>query len=414
MIDESTMVAPPARLGSSYWRLWTASTISNLGDGMFLVALPLLAARTTSNAFHIGLVAAFGMLPWLLVSLHAGAIVDRSDKRKLLIAGDTFRGGLVGLLAIIVATDSVEIWMLWLIALCLGGAEVLFDNTAQAILPAIVEPQLLEKANGRRYSAELTANVFLGTPLGGVFFAIAIWLPFGVDAVSYFTAALIVVTLRGTFTTARVGERTTTLSQEVREGFRWLLSVKFMRGMAVALAWTNFGLGMTPGLFILYVREELGVGEKWYGAMLGIMALGGISAGLLGERIVRRLGKVATLYVAAIGWMLVMAAIGLFPVLVPVLLAETAGAFAVTLWNVGTVSLRQQLIPTEMFGRVNSVYRWFAWGAMPLGAAVGGLIAQNTNQRVPYLAAAGCVAAGIFVMTRSVTRSTLAEAGGTD
>jgi len=410
----ATMNGSPSRkLGSAYWRLWTASTISNLGDGMFLVALPLLAARTTDSAFEVSLVTAFSMLPWLLVSLHAGAIVDRSDKRKLLITGDMFRGALILVLTIIVAMDAVQIWMLWVLALCLGVAEVLFDNAAQAILPSIVDADQLEKANGRRYSAELTANIFLGTPLGGALFALAIWLPFGVDAVSYLAAAILVIPLRGTFKETRDSEYpTTTLSQEVREGFRWLWNSRILRGMALALACTNLGLGMTPGLFILYVKEELHVGEQWYGAMLGIMALGGIAAGLVGERIIARLGKIGTLYAMAVGWMMVMATIGLVPRLAVVLVAETLGVFAVTLWNIGTVSLRQQLVPAAVFGRVNSVYRWFAWGAMPVGAAIGGIIAQNSNQRYPYLAAAACVAVGVAVMSRSVTRATLLAAGG--
>ena len=94
---EPGIVPPTARLGSNYWRLWTASTISNLGDGMFLVALPLLAARTSDSSVEIALVTAFGMLPWLLVALHGGAIVDRSDKRKVLIATDTALAGRRGI-----------------------------------------------------------------------------------------------------------------------------------------------------------------------------------------------------------------------------------------------------------------------------------------------------------------------------
>jgi len=415
MMNDTITQLPTTRLGSRYWRLWTASTISNLGDGMFLVALPLLAARTTDSSVEVALVTAFSMLPWLFISLHAGAIVDRSDKRKLMITGDTFRGSLVALLAILVAMDAVQIWMLWVIALCLGVAEVFFDNAAQAILPSVVDPQLLEKANGRRYSAEMTANIFLGTPLGGALFAVAVWLPFGVDAVSYFAAAMLVVPLRGSFKTEADPSRSeTTLSEEVRQGFRWLWSSRILRGMATALALTNLGLGMTPGLFILYVREELGVGEAWYGAMLGIMAVGGITAGLVGERIIVRLGKIGTLYAMAFVWVIVMATIGLVPVLAVVLVAETIGVFAVTLWNIGTVSLRQQLVPSEIFGRVNSVYRWFAWGALPIGAVIGGVIAQNSNQRMPYLAAAAVIGVGILVMSRSVTTATLAEAGGTN
>jgi MFS family permease len=385
---------------------------------MFLVANPLLAARISDSSFQVALVTAFGMLPWMLVSLHAGAIVDRVDKRKLLIAADLFRGVVVGGLCLVVAFDAAQIWMLWLLALCLGVAEVFFDNASQAILPYIVEPDLLEKANGRRYSAEMTANLFVGTPLGGALFALAIALPFGADAVSYLASAVLVLGLRGNFRAPRAdadaAHPSTTLWTEIRAGFAWLWHSRIMRGLAVTLAITNLGLGMTPGLFVLYMRDELHLGDGWYGTILGIIATGGILAGLVGERIVARLGRIGNLYMNLLLWLAVMLTIGLFPVIPIVLIAEALGAFTVTLWNIGSVSLRQQLIPQEMFGRVNSVYRWFAWGSMPVGAAIGGIIADQSNQRVPYLAAAICIAVGIAVMSKTVTRSSLAAAGGVD
>ncbi len=413
-MNDTVTEQPSNRLSGGYWRLWTASTISNLGDGMFIVALPLLAARTTDSSVEVALVTTFAMLPWLLVSPFAGAFVDRYDKRHLMISCDTFRALLILGLTVIVATDTVQMWMLWFIAFFLGIAEVVFDNAAQAILPNLVEPRLLEKANGRRYSAEITANVFIGTPLGGALFALAVWLPFGIDALTYLAAALLVVPLRGTFRTPTDPENPTTLTEEIRAGFRWLWSSTILRGLAITLAITNLGLGMTAGVFILYLQQELGVSEVWYGAMLGIMALGGITAGLVGERVISRLGKIRTLYSTAVVWALAISTTGLFPVLGIVLVAETVGVFAVTLWNVCTVSLRQQLVPPALFGRVNSVYRWFAWGAMPVGALIGGVIAENSNQRVPYLFSAACIALGIVVMSRSVTTETLGEAGGSN
>ena len=132
-----------ARLSPAYWRLWTASTISNLGDGVFLVALPLLASRLTRSELAISFIWVAAALPWLLFSLPVGALVDRFDHRLLMVRADVFRAVTVGALAIAVATHNVHIWMLWLAAGLLGVAEVFFDNASQAMVPSLVPIELL-------------------------------------------------------------------------------------------------------------------------------------------------------------------------------------------------------------------------------------------------------------------------------
>ena len=152
-----------ARLPPAYWRLWGASTISNLGDGVFIVALPLLAARLTRSELSISFIGVATALPWLVLSLPIGAMVDRIDHRVLMVRADLFRCVVVGALTIAVATDRAEVWMLWLAAGFLGIAEVFFDNASQAMVPAIVPVEQLERANGRRFAAEIAANSFVGT-----------------------------------------------------------------------------------------------------------------------------------------------------------------------------------------------------------------------------------------------------------
>ena len=177
-----TSTSTGQRLPSAYWRLLTASGISNLGDGIFLVALPLLAARLSDGAVGVSLVAAAAVMPWLVFSLPIGAIIDRYDRRRIMVVTDTVRAVMVGLLALAVAFDMIEIWMLWVLALGLGTAEVFFDSASQAMLPAVVPGPLLEKANGRKYSVDLTTNTFVGAPIGSLLFAASVALPFGIDA----------------------------------------------------------------------------------------------------------------------------------------------------------------------------------------------------------------------------------------
>lgn len=401
----------PGRLPGAYWRLWAASTVSNLGDGIFLVALPLLAARLTRDRLSISLVGVFASLPWLLLSLPIGAIIDRADRKRLLVRADLVRAALVGALAVVVFTDRAEIWMLWVLALGLGIAEVFFDNASQAIVPAIVPAALLERANGRRYAAEVTANVFVGTPLGAVLFAAAIWLPFAVDATSFLLAVLLVASIRGSFRPVGLAAAPRgSLYSDVRTGMRWLWRHRMLRGMAFALGLSNLGFQMSQALFVLYAQELLGVGERYFGVLLGVMGLGAILGGLVGDRVVRRIGKLFALYSSIIIWMLSLIAVGVAPVTWFVTLIAAIEAFAATVWNVVTVSLRQQIVPDHLFGRVNSVYRWFGWGTMPLGALVGGVVAAGWGLRAPYFTGAAAIFLALLILLRTVTRTTLAAA----
>lgn len=423
-----------SRLPAAYWRLWTASTISNLGDGVLLVALPLLAARLTRSEISISLVAAAASLPWLILSLPIGAIIDRSDRKRILVGADTIRAIVIAVLAVLAGTGNAEIWMLWIAAVMLGVAEVFFDNASQAILPAIVPPELLERANGRRYAAELAANTFIGAPIGSLLFAAAVWLPFGVDAASFVLAVLLVLPIRGSF---RAGERrsgdtktgegerrtqtsgtrddapprpTTTLREETKAGLTWLWQFPLLRSLAVALGLSNLGFQVAQAVFVLFAQERLGISERQFGFLLALMGIGAVVGALLGERIAKVFGQSGAIYAALITWAMTLMLTGLYPVTWFVALMAAIESMAATAWNVVTVSLRQQIVPAPLFGRVNGVYRWFGWGTLPIGAALGGGIAHVGGLRAPYFVGAGFVVLAILLSLRHVNAAAISAA----
>ncbi|MBA2337541.1 MAG: MFS transporter, partial [Acidimicrobiia bacterium] len=202
-MSDVTTEQPPAtskpRLGRQYAKLWTASVISNLGDGIGFVAYPWLASAITRDPLLIALIAVAQRLPWLVFTLPAGVITDRVDRRRLIVVMDIVRAALTLLVAFfvlaepdlpspdqvtagVVSGDTVLYVVLLLATLLLGFAEVLRDNAAQTILPAIVEPDALETANGRMWGAEMVANAFAGPPLGSLLIGAMFALPFFVDA----------------------------------------------------------------------------------------------------------------------------------------------------------------------------------------------------------------------------------------
>ncbi|MGD9997909.1 MAG: MFS transporter [Ilumatobacteraceae bacterium] len=399
------------RLPPSYWRLWWASGISNLGDGVFIVALPLLAARLTRDSVSISLVAAATALPWLVLSLPIGALIDRSDRKHIMVAADTVRAVIVGGLTILVALDLAHIWMLWLVAVVLGTAEVFFDNASQAIVPAIVPQRLLEKANGRRYAVELAANTFVGTPLGSVLFATALFLPFGVEAATFAIAAALVLPIRGNFNPNEAPRHeSASMYAEVRTGLRWLWRHPLLRTVAISLGLSNLAFQMPQAVFVLFAQDELGVGEKGFGLLLAVMGVGAVVGGILGDRIVARLGQAASIYTALVTWVLTLVAVGAFPVAWFVAIAVSIESMAATVWNVVMVSLRQQIIPAHLFGRVNSVYRWFGWGTLPIGSVLGGQVAASFGLRATYFVGAAVMVLALLVAMRHVSTSAIVRA----
>ncbi|MFM7253913.1 MAG: MFS transporter [Ilumatobacteraceae bacterium] len=398
----------PLRMPRAYWRLFSASAVSNIGDGVLVGALPLLAARATDSELSVGLMSAFFTLPWLMLSLPAGAVVDRADPRRVMLLTDVGRAALVAGLAIAAAVSDVDIWMLWVLALGLGVGEVFFDSASQAIVPSVVDADQLERANGWRYSAELVGNTFVGMPMGSVLFATAVWLPFGIDAASFAVAAVLVATLpsrrRGATTrhdTDADASPRPSITADIADGLRWLRSHGLLRDLAVALAVANLAFAMVESTFVLYLTREIGVDERLFGVTVAAMGIGGAVAGLAAGRLIDVVGRRWTI-----------ASVAALPVLTMALLAGATDPWAVvglvmaqsvlvTVWSVAAVSLRQHLVPEHLFGRVNGVFRWLSWGAMPVGAAAGGAIAQATSLRGPYVAGAWLLAgAALLVLAR--------------
>lgn len=381
-----------APLGPGYRRLFSATVVSNLGDGMATVAYPWLASAITRNPILVALVAVAQRLPWLLFTLPAGVITDRVDRRRAMVSMDVVRGGLTLVVAFAVlgsqdtlpgpdqldAVTGTETGLFLLVlaaTLLLGMAEVLRDNSNQTILPDIVEPDQLEKANGRIWSIEGVTNTFAGPPLGSILLLVAFSLPFFVDAATFFVAAAMVFLIPGKFRAERDDSTPRqSFRQDLGEGVRWLMGHPLLRPMAIILGLMNGAAMITGATIVLFAQDVLDIGPLLFTVLFFGGAIGGLLGGNLAPAISRRVGSGTSLAIALGGMAVGPILIGLFPWWPLVIVIFGIEALLAMLWNVITVSLRQTIIPPSLLGRVNSVYRFFAWGMMPIGAAFGGTL----------------------------------------
>lgn len=390
--NTSTTAVSSTRLGRSYQKLFAATTLSNLGDGMATIAYPWLASAITRNPLLIVGVAIAQRLPWLVFTLPAGVITDRVDRRKAMVAMDAARFVLTLLVGFAVlgwqgdlpGPDEVDTvvgtkWVLYVIVvlatLLLGMAEVLRDNCGQTFMPSIVDAPQLERANGRMWSAEMITNTFVGPPLGSLLLVVAFALPFFVDAASFFVSAALVASIPGSFRAPKPdGHQPSHWRAELAEGWRWLHGHTLLWPMAIILGLMNMASMMGGATLVLFAQEVLQVGPVLFTVLGFGWAIGGAIGGLVAPAASRHLGSGTCLAIALGTPVVVSIAVGLSSSWVLVLVFTGIGALLTSGWNVITVSLRQSIIPSHLLGRVNSVYRFFAWGMMPIGAALGGAI----------------------------------------
>lgn len=370
---------------TAFQRFITASGMTNLADGIAVVAWGWIASLLTRDALLVALVPVALRLPWALLALPAGLVTDRIDRRRLILAMDAVRAlaFLFAALALWAALPLAPAPMagvaspglyaaLLLAAMVVGGAEVFRDNAAQTMLPALVPQDRLERANGQLWSAELLTNALIGPALGA--FLIGLWLPlaFGLNAAAYAVAMLLVAGLAGSFRAARTERRG--WKAEIGEGFAFLRGSPLLKTLAWTTGFWNLFHQMIVIGVVLHAQENLNLSAQAYGLTLAGGAVGGIAGSLMGERIGRALGATRTMQ-----WMLALSgpcfiAMALAPGPWTLGLCFAAMEFSGFVWNVVSVSTRQRLIPDALLGRVNSLYRLLAWGMMPVGLALSGLV----------------------------------------
>jgi MFS family permease len=404
---------PRTALGSpNFVALWGSSTAANLADGLFQVALPLLALTLTSSPSLIAAVTFALTLPWLLVALPVGALVDRFDRRRTMLAANLLRVGGLALLTATVALGVATLPVLYLVALVMGTAEVAADTAAQALLPALVTPQQLEGANARLVGAQTIANAFAGPALGGALAGTAVWLALGSSGGLYAAAAVGLALLRGSFRPAPDRPLRRHLAAEVGEGLRFLLGHRLLRTLAVVVFVMNLGWAAWLAVLVVYAVRPgpMGLSQAGYGLLVAASGVGGVAGTLLTTPALRLLGRRWAIGADIPATVAMLATPALTANRWAVGAAALVGGAGATMWTVLVTSIRQQAVPDRLLGRVSSAWRLFSFGAAPVGSALAGVIAQAADVRAVFAAAAVASALLLVPFLVVVTDQALAAA----
>ena len=401
---------------SGFARLWAASAVSNVGDGVYGTALPLLAATLTRDPLLVSVVSFAEWLPWLLFGLLSGALLDRWDRRRVMWTVDAARFAVVGGLAVAVLLDRAGIALLATVGFLLGTGQTLVDTGAHSILPALVsrDPQRLERANGRLVGTQVVAQELAGPPAGGFLFSVATWIPFAVDAVSFAAGSALVAAIRGRFgpAAAELGDtgRRTTLLAEIAEGLRWLVGHRVLRATAGMVAVVNLLASGGSAVMVLFAQEKLGLNAVGFGLLLSGSAVGGVLGSVVAARLARVVGTagivVWTMVLSALAYLVFGLSKG------PWLAGAMFGlvGFFTVVFNVVLGSLRQALSPDRLLGRVISAFRLFSYGAVPLGSLLGGLVARTFGLRAPFVVAGVVIPVTALLCLPAINARTIADA----
>lgn len=412
------------KLPGAYHKVFSAGAISNLGNGVAAVAYPWVASSLTRSPLLLSIIGLMSSLPWLLFSLPAGVFIDRFARKSVIVFTDIFRGVITAIVALTLFLERTRIhlvkshvnvgavhtnmalYLLLLVASFLLTCGVVLGNGAsQTFVPMIVEGPLLEKANGRLWSAESVTEQFMGPPLASLLLSISVFAPLFFDAASFFGSAGLIALIASSAIRPQIkSDKTPDFRREIKEGLGWLWNNTFLRDLAIVLGLFNFVSSIFFSVFILFAQEDLHTTVFTYGLLVTGAAVGGTLGGIFAPKLTKRVGRGKILAFA-----LVVNPITSFA------LASTShweigwllGAlemFAAICWNVVTVTMRQEIIPDQLLGRVNSAYRFFGLGTQPLGALLGGGIvsvavhhfSRTFSLRLPMITA-GILGVGLAI-----------------
>ncbi|WP_331728073.1 MFS transporter [Streptomyces sp. NBC_00158] len=403
------MTSDVRKLPAVFGRLWTAQTVSSLGDGVSHAALPLLALALTRDPMALAVVSAAGTLPWLLFGVLGGALVDRWDRRRTMWVTDAARAVLLAVTAAAAALDALSIPLLAAVAFLLALGGLFFDTAATAYLPDLLgrDTALLERANSRLRGTQTAASGFAGPPAGSALLALGRAVPLLADAVSFALCAVLVRSLPAAPRPAPQARES--LLRQARAGASYVFRDRLLLGLALRPAVGNIAFVGVETVLALFAHDRLGVGAFGFGLLLTAEAAGGLLGAGIASFLGRRLGTGTALTCTAAVEGLAVLGLAAAPnaYVAGLALALCGAGMGATM--VLAPSLRQSIVPSHLMGRVTSTSRMLAMCAAPFGAFLAGWLATAHDVRTPLYVAAGLLLT-MTAVTATMTSNRRVEA----
>lgn len=421
----TTATGKPARdrLGVDFGKLWTAAAFSNLADGLGRTAVPLAATTLTRDPLMISVIGALAFVPWLVFGLPAGMIVDRFDRRIIMAVANTIRGGVAVWLATLAVTGTLSLWSLFVATLIFGLGETLFDNATNAVIPGVVRRDQLDRANGWMQAAQITIDSFVATPIAGVLFAVSLALPLWAGSAAYLIPIVLAILLpisaarplrgaaprsesaggeagaAGDVAAGVVADPITDVPApapiSTREALLYLWRHRYLRTMVVFTSIIGSALSFAQAVIILFFLDTMGVTVAAIGFVTAGIGVGALAGSLIAPRLVARFGRGRVMFGAILSGGATLVLTGLAPEAWTAVGAFALSAGSVSVWNVPWGSLRQQIVPGEIFGRVLGVIRTLTWGLFPVATLLGGWVGR-IDLRLPFWIGGGLIVVVAF------------------
>ena len=376
-------------MGPAFNRMWASSMVSNLSDGILIAAAPLLAISLTDSTVLISAIGASLMLPWLLFAIPIGVLVDRVDRRFIMAGANATRSAVVGVLALLIATDHVTIYWLLVASFVIGVCEVAADTTAQSLIPQILEEKNFERGNSRLQISETVIQGFVGAPLSGFIYAIAIALPFFINSLGLAVASLLALSIPIKYLQDvrkdDVEKEKKKFVADMKFGIKYLFNEKVLRRLVVTTASIGVCYSMGTATMVLFIIKELELPKQLFGVILTIQSLGAISGAFMAPRLSKKFGRSRVMTFGITSCSLVLLLNGFAPNIYVYVSLATVGAFAVSQWNILLMATYQTVIPNELYGRIHGTRRTLVWGMMPIGSLLGGVLAHYSLRLPMYV-----------------------------
>ncbi|MGC5321235.1 MFS transporter [Micromonospora arida] len=388
--------------------LWAGAAITNLADGVVKLTLPLVAVSMTDSPALVAAATLANTLPWLLFALPAGALADRVDRRRLIMAMAAVRAlvlaGLVGAIVL----DVLPLAGLYAGALLLGTAEVFADTTRMSVVPMVIPRNRMESAFATLTATETAANEFIGPPLGGLLAAAGLAVALGAGGIGYAGALLALAVMTGHYrNNCHPGPAANApgLRADIREGIRYVWQARILRTLLLVAGAASGCWAAWMAVIAVYAIAPgpMNLSHAEYGLMIGALGVGGVVGASAAPALTRRLGRRVVLAASMASFAVLLAAPAITSSPRLVAAATVLGGAGSGAWNVTYSSLRALVVPDEMMGRYSGVSRLTSWGSMPLGALVAGLTAELVSVRAVFWGGAALCVLVLAVTLRTVT-----------